>query len=161
MNQQTLKDNLHYNQTTGIFTWLKTKSRSIKIGDIAGTVNKSYIRIIINGNAYQAHRLAWLDVYGEIPSNDIDHINHDKSDNRINNLRCVTKRENQQNRTININNVSGFTGVSWNKCAKKWQARIKIASKYKHLGLFTNLDDAIAARKAANLEYNFHINHGC
>lgn len=163
MNQEYLKSILHYNSEIGIFTWLIAPKRTqLKIGDVARGLCKStgYIQIKLNGKRYLAHRLAWLYMFGNFPSNDIDHINHNRSDNRIVNLRCVTRQENMQNRTMQNNNVSGFTGVCWHKHSNKWRAYIKIDGKMKELGLFTNLADAITVRQLENFKNNFHYNHG-
>lgn len=161
LTQEILKQNLHYNPETGLFNWIKGNNQ-IKIGDTAGCLHKvrSYISIKINGKDYLAHRLAWLYVHGEMPADQIDHVNHDKTDNRIANLRAVTNQENHQNRTINSNNTSGFMGVNWYKPTQKWHARIMIDGKNKHLGYFTNQADAIVARQIANVKYGFHENHG-
>lgn len=160
MNQQILKENLSYNSDSGLFTWLKSTHNQVKIGDVAGTVRKGYICIRIKGKDYAAHRLAWVYVYGELPYNDIDHINHNTSDNRIVNLRIVNKKENQHNASIRKDNTSGFTGVTWHKVANKWMAQICIDGTRKNLGYFTNLNDAISARQDANIKYGYHANHG-
>ena len=96
---------------------------------------------MIDGNGYQAHRLAWSLHYQEMPSQDIDHINGIKTDNRICNLRLVTVRQNQYNqRKPRIDNKSGYLGVTVYK--DKWMASIKINSKTKHLGYFSTPQEA-------------------
>jgi hypothetical protein len=92
-------------------------------------------------------------VHGVWPEDQIDHINRDRADNRIENLREVTNKQNQQNRSTNSDNTSGHTGVSWYKPYSKWRAQIKHNHKVIHLGYFTNIEDAIAARKAAEKLY--------
>ena len=77
----------------------------------------------------------------------VDHINRMKTDNSLENLRWATQFENNKNRTINLNNTSTQTGVSFNKRKKKWEVKISINGKNKHIGLYTNFDDAVAARK--------------
>lgn len=136
--------------------------KHISAGDLAGGVDitTGYRRIGVNGVSYKAHRLIWLYHYGKMPIAQLDHINHDKLDNKLENLREVTQLENNHNRTQNDNNTSGFTGVNWSKQRGKWCARIRITGKRKHLGYFINLNDAILARKSANIEYGYHINHG-
>lgn len=97
-----LKEYLHYNPNTGIFTWIKLSSKysRIKIGQKAGCNNGAgYICIEINNKNYKAHRLAWYLYYGTWPKGQIDHINGVKEDNRINNLRDVTSSTNSKNRT--------------------------------------------------------------
>jgi len=104
------------------------------------------------------HRLAWLYMTGEWPENQIDHINHIGTDNRWVNLRDTD--ENPMNRGMQGNNTSGFTGVSWHKYGKKWQAEMQVGGEHIHIGYFTNKQQAIDARKSANIEYGFHENHG-
>jgi hypothetical protein len=114
----------------------------------------------ILGRNYLAHRIIWLIISGCCPSGEIDHINGNRSDNRIANLRDVSKSENQRNATIRSDNASGFTGVCWHKAANKWIASIFVQKKNIYLGVFENIEDAKAARKAAEREYKFHKNHG-
>jgi len=158
MTQLQLKSLLHYNPLTGIFTWLYTN----KITANPNTSSR-YCKIRIDYKLYQAHRLAWLYIYGYLPK-EIDHINHDKKDNRIVNLREVTRSENMRNKPRISTNTSGACGVIWNKRNKKWNAQIawrvngKIVNKW--LGTFKNKEDAIIARKEANIKYGFHKLHG-
>jgi|TARA_R100000482_G_scaffold123244_1_gene72782 hypothetical protein len=109
---------------------------------------------------YYAHRIIWLHYYGCWPKDQIDHINHDATDNRIINLREVSGFENQKNRTLQKNSTTGYTGVTWHKTNKKYTARIKVNNKDIHLGSYDNLEEAIKARELANINYNFHPNHG-
>lgn len=91
---------------------------------------------------------------------EIDHENHIRNDNRIENLRLVSSKGNKKNTTRRCDNTSGVTGVHWFKRECKWKVQIKVDGKQRHLGLFDNLDDAVAARKAAERQYGFHENHG-
>ena len=109
--------------------------------------------IRLQSRLHKAHRLAWFYVYGSWPNDQIDHINRNKTDNRIANLREVTNKQNQQNASKRSDNTSGHPGVSWYKRDSKWQARIKHNQKDTHLGYFENLEEAIAARKAAEKLY--------
>jgi len=111
---------------------------------------------------YYAHRIAWLIYYGEWPKNQIDHINQDPIDNRIKNLRDVTNAENGKNQRLHSNNTSGYIGVSFykHKRYKKYRARIRINTILKHLGYYDTAEEAAAARAVANINYNFHPNHG-
>ena len=160
MNQRRLKELLSYDKNTGIFRWKVRKAYKIKIGDIAGNLRKDgYKRVMIDEKLYSAHRLAWLYVYGEFPKHEIDHINHNKGDNRISNLRDVTRGENRKNLANQRHNTSGTTGVAWYKPYKKWVARIRVNGKQKHLGYFDNINEAKIARQKAKIKYGFHINH--
>lgn len=161
MTQAKLKDLLAYDPDTGIFTWLVSATNSVKVGSVAGTIgNHGYLHIMINGRRYLAHRLAWMYVHGRFPCGQTDHINHERLDNRINNLREVTADENSKNLSLRKSNKSGFTGVFFDKYAYKWRAQIKFNDKIISLGYFINIEDAIEARKEANIKYSFHENHG-
>lgn len=141
ITQTELKELLDYNPETGIFTW-KVYRQGVKgIGSVAGYLNKAgYIKIMINGKFYQAHRLAWFYIHGEWPKNYIDHINGQKDDNRIENLRDVSRNQNQQNRNCHRN--GHLIGTTFNKHAKKWQSQIVINGKQKHIGLFETEQEA-------------------
>jgi hypothetical protein len=146
LTQKRLKELLSYDQNTGLFYW-KVSRRGVKQGTVAGTKTKrGYIQIRIDGKSYLAHRLTWLFFYGEWPKQHIDHINHNTSDNRIDNLREASQQENTKNRSKNKNNTSGISGVHWDKKSNKWQARIGVNGKRIHLGFFDNKEEAIAGR---------------
>jgi hypothetical protein len=138
ITQSELKQILHYDESTGIFRWLIKPSINTNIGDIAGGLNgEGYVHIKIKGTKYKAHRLAWLYVHGTHPVNVIDHINRVKNDNRLVNLRDVTKRENCLNQYT--------TGIKFHKRMNKWQAVYSSLNGRKHLGTFDNIIDARAA----------------
>lgn len=149
ITQEKLSQNLDYNPETGIFRW-KISIGAVKKGDIAGYKRlDGYCAIKIERKTYKAHRLAWLYVYGYFPENEIDHINRIKNDNRICNLREVSHQCNMRNSKKPKNNTSGVKGISWYKKIQKWEARIKINRKTKHLGKYKDFDDAVCARLAA------------
>jgi len=155
INQKELKYLLNYNAETGLFTWLQRMANGkIKPGDIAGANRNGYIDITINRKIYGAHRLAWLYVYGELPTDYIDHQNGNPSDNRIENLRISTNQQNQWNQKISKNNTSGVKGVCWNKALKKYSARISIEGKRKFLGLFESLEFAELVVNEARNKYH-------
>lgn len=160
ITQKRLKELLHYNPDTGIFTWLSA-GQGRAIGRKAGGNNGGgYIRISINGNRYMAHRLAWLYEHNEWPEGEIDHINHNHSDNRIINIRAVSSADNTKNRPLNCNSASGICGVYWYKRSSKWVAQIGINGKVRTIGYYLSKAAAVAARKAIELEHGFHQNHG-
>nr|WP_175479900.1 HNH endonuclease signature motif containing protein [Paracoccus homiensis] len=107
----------------------------------------------------QAHRVAWAVIHGRWPNGEIDHINGDRSDNRLANLREVTKRENHRNMAIRSDNTSGVTGVYWAREKGKWAAYIK-ADKMVALGRYDTFAEAVAARRAAEKVLGYHPNHG-
>ena len=144
-----LKTILSYCPETGVFTWLVTRrshAGKVKPGAIATNVSvHGYARIGIDGERYPAHRLAWLYVYGRWPTKQIDHINRNRLDNRIVNLREATDAENRQNMSLSVTNKSGVKGVSWDKQRKKWYAKITHNYKQISLGMFDDIKDAANA----------------
>ena len=107
------------------------------------------------------HRLAWIISHGDIPDGyQIDHIDHDGTNNKLENLRCVTAQENQRNRKLDIRNKSGMNGIRLRKNGR-FEVSTKHFGKYIYIGKYMTLDEAIAARDAFYLaEGNFHQNHG-
>ncbi len=154
LTQQILKDSLHYNQKTGIFTWIKSGSGR-ELGSVAGSSTLGYIRIAINGKRYQAHRLAFLYMTGNFPVLDIDHINGKRNCNIWQNLRECTKSQNRFNTNKNRNNTSGFKGVTFDKSKNKWDAYAMVNNKRYRIGLY-----ATAALASAEREEFCKTNHG-
>ena len=155
LSQSELKEILHYNPKTGVFTWIESNSNRVKIGDIAGHFHKSsgYIVIAINGKLCKSHRLAWLYMTGHVPKDCIDHINGDRSDNRFCNLREATQSQNNQNRIkAQKNNTTGYLGVTFHKATNKYLAKIRIGGKCEHLGIFTTPEEASKAYLAKKRE---------
>jgi len=148
---------LNYDKETGIFTWVKNGTRGVKAGDIAGSKTKDgYIMLSVGGKKILAHRVAWLFAYGEFAQGNLDHINRNKSDNRIANLRLANASENAQNRLKNSKNTSGYKGVTWHKRDEKWQAAITVKGKVLHLGYYANVEDAYASYVEASKKYQTH-----
>ena len=157
LTAEKLRSILRYDPATGIFTWKVSTSNSVKVGDVAGCPGGAgYLQIRLQSRLHQAHRLAWMYVYGEWPKLTIDHINRNRSDNRISNLRDVSHKQNHQNRRKPSNNTSGHSGVLWDKQKSKWKAQITHNQKKIHLGYFATIEEAIAARKAGELKYWGH-----
>jgi hypothetical protein len=147
---------LSYDPETGEITW-RVKRGYMRAGSKAGCIGvKGYAQIGVSGRTYPAHRLAWLLHFGAFPPEQLDHINGDRADNRIANLRACTNTQNQQNVAIRVG-VSGHIGVTWHKRSGKWHARIKHERKRTHLGQFDSIEDAAAAYQAAKRElHTFH-----
>jgi hypothetical protein len=154
LTAEYLRSILHYDSETGIFTRKVSTSNRVKVGDVAGCPDGGgYLQISVCSRIYLAHRLAWLHFHGTWPTDQIDHINRDRADNRISNLREVTNKQNMQNKSKPSNNTSGHPGVCWYKQNSKWVAKIMHNQKSIHLGCFTTIEEAITARKAAEKLY--------
>ena len=150
LTAERLKELLHYDPETGVFTWIKTVKRGgrASVGDTAGSMMlNSRIGIGVEGTLYYAHRLAWLYIYGRWPVTGIDHIDGDPTNNRLCNLREATQAQNNQNRSSipMKTNKSGFMGVSWEAKRKKWFASIRNNGKTVYLGRHSTPELAHAA----------------
>jgi hypothetical protein len=171
ITQKKLVTLLDYNPDSGIFVWKKRSSdnsyserimnsfNSRLSGKEAGTVTPNgYRRIIILGHSMSAHTLAWIYTTGEPPTGEIDHINGNRDGNRFCNMRNVSRLENMRNKSLYKNNSTGCIGVSPE--GKGWKSRIRIEGVEVYLGYFSVLQDAVSARKKAEIKYKFHKNHG-
>ena len=141
----------------GYQRWLKVYG-----GKEAGhTSSNGYVRVFVNGKGLLAHRVALVMSGIVIPDGyEVDHLDGSRKNNKLNNLRVVTRAENNKNVTVRKDNKSGVTGVQWNKHTKKWLAVIWVDKKSVYLGSFINLGDAAKARADAERKYGFHPNHG-
>ena len=158
ITQQELRSLLHYDPETGIFTNLVTRGGAKKGTSTSSVLSSTgYRRISFAARAYFAHRLAWLYTHGVWPT-EIDHINQNRADNRLVNLREVTRAENGRNQKYRSTCRSGCMGVS--AVRGKWRARIRFNGAYQHLGYFDDYEDAVAVRKAAEAVHGYHPNHG-
>ena len=174
INPSLLSTLLDYNQSTGNLTW-RRRSVDMFHGNcrIASAWNSRYagrpafsaMRNGYNcgsifGKVFQAHRVIWALVNGTWPESEIDHINHDRSDNRIANLRLASRGENARNQGQNRNNTSGASGVYFVKRRSKWLARVVCDGVSVYEGYFHTRDDAITAREAQMAAFGYHPNHG-
>tara|TARA_R110000822_G_scaffold5655_5_gene24253 strand:- start:1129 stop:1614 length:486 start_codon:yes stop_codon:yes gene_type:complete len=159
MNKEMVRELFEYRDDQ--LYWRSSGKGRSNISKPAGVVRpRGHREIEVKGKEYKAHRLIWLYVNGKFPDNHIDHIDGDPSNNRIENLRDVTRQENNKNKRKPRTNKSGHMGVCWHKASDKWRAHIKVDGVLKHLGLFNVLEDAVAARQAASVKHGFHANHG-
>lgn len=154
----------HYDETTGLLYWVNSPGVRIKAGSLAGWIdNSGYRRVLYRGVKYQAHRIIWdmLNPGKTLKRNeDIDHIDHDRLNNRPGNLRIASRMLNMGNKTLYRNNRSGVPGVCWRKDVSKWAVRVNSGGMHMHLGLFEDLFEAVCARKSAQNKLSFHRNHG-
>ena len=153
LTTEQLKHVLTYDENTGNFT-RRVRIGPFKKGSVAGTkLNTGYISIRVHGTYFQAHRLAWLYTHGVWPTGYIDHINHDKSDNRISNLRDVTWSENLHNlKSAKVSNQSRLLGVSPYK--SRWIAQIQKDKVKIHIGVFDTPEEAHNAYVTKKQELN-------
>lgn len=173
-----LRELVAYEPLTGAMTWKArsghwfTKGRFT--GEAAATAwnrkyegkpalsspSGAYLGGVILTHAVSAHRAAWALHHGEWPKGQIDHINGDGRDNRIENLRDVPPVGNARNRKMNRRNASGVSGVWRAQTGDAWVASIGGRGVRKYLGQFRSFDEAVAARKRAEAEFDYHPNHG-
>ncbi len=141
-----LKRLLSFDPETGIFTRLVSFTNAFPVGSVAGRVDKDgYLRITVNRKVYFSHRLAWFYVHEEWPSGNIDHIDMNKKNNRIKNLRPANKFENARNKARLVTNKSGYKGVAKNTQCNTWRSTITANRKTIYLGSFNNKEDAAIA----------------
>lgn len=150
-----LRSILDYDPLTGLFRWRWDSAKKPNVNSrdtkrIAGTINAYGRRVIkIKGRLYYCSRLAWLYIHGRWPDQEIDHINGNRSDDRIANLRDCSREENQHNTGLCSRNTSGYKGIYWSKQQSAWIATITRRGTKQHLGSFDNADDAASAYAAA------------
>lgn len=142
-----LRELLHYDPLTGLFTWRVKPCKRMGAGTAAGSKTKrGYVSIRVHGKPQYAHRVAWLYMFGIWPTNQIDHINGKGTDNRLVNLREGTPSENAQNlRGAHKNNTSGFLGASYESQTGKWRAQIQLNGSSVKLGRYDSPELAHAA----------------
>lgn len=156
LTQKRLKELLHYDPDTGIFTWKVRPANCLQIGDVAGGTDfYGYCRIRVLGKICKAHRLAFLYMEGYMPENCVDHINRIRNDNRWCNLREVSRSCNAKNREFCPSDTTGVVGVRFYKTMGKWGARIHVNRSRVYLGCFETKTDAAKARWEAEVKYGF------
>ncbi len=159
-----LKAVFSYCETTGEIRRNDLPSRPNCLATVLESPHRMRMAVNYKKKSILAHRLAWLYVFGEWPSEDIDHINQNTLDNSIDNLRLSVDKLNHRNRTKYRNNKSGIPGVSFYTRLQKWQAegqQIIDGKRVRHyLGVFTSFLDACAVRKSWELRYGYSENHG-
>lgn len=148
MKVDRLKNIFMYDPHTGVFTNLISRGRA-KAGKIAGYLGAGgYLRVKIDYEEHYLHRLAWLFVHGNMPPDQIDHINGRRDDNRLCNLRLADNSQNNQNRTLQSNSTSGFKGVSLHKKSGLWFAYAQAKGIRKSAGYHRTAEEASIAATA-------------
>ena len=153
----------HYEPSSGKLFWKKRTNGNIpKDLEARSKDNRyGYLRVNIKGKIYMVHRV--IMILSGIEVGDglfVDHINHDRTDNRLENLRVVTKEQNTRNLSLYKKNKTGYPGVYQHETTKRYIAHIRVNNKKLHLGCFKTLEEAAAARAEAEIKYGFHPNHG-
>jgi len=158
LTEDRLKELLSYDPESGKFEWRAVRGGGRPGREPGAVSSNGYRRIGVDGTKYAAHRLAWFYVYNEWPGGMIDHINGDRLDNRIDNLRVATNELNQQNqRCARIDNKIGLLGVNWEKWSRKYKAQIRVHGKKLLIGRF---DCPLTAHRAY-LEAKRRLHDGC
>ncbi len=166
-----IAERVNYNPETGVLTW---KPRDVDLngwnnkfsGKECGSLNGHGYRVLhvklTNGRRVDtyAHRLAWLISYGTLPLEEIDHINQNRADNKLTNLRAISRSLNQRNKTISRNNKSGVIGVFWSSQHGKWQTQVRANGRHNYLGRFDDLAEAEKVVKQFRALHGFTENHG-
>lgn len=170
---EQLAEMISYDPDTGALTWLRRdrkyfpSDRSWKIWNarfpgkpaIAGKHSRGYLTGTVDSVQHYAHRVCWALAKGGWPEGEIDHINGDRTDNRIANLRDVSRGENNKNKQIGVRNRSGALGVMLDHTGR-YRVRITVNYRTIELGRYGNFIEALSVRKAAEERYGYHSNHG-
>lgn len=154
LTQARLKELLSYDPATGYFRWNVHRGGTATLGSRAGSTHTSGYRVIVvDGKSYKEHRLAFLYMVGQFPQHDVDHINHQRADNRWGNLRELTRHQNLGNLPVRSKNRSGYTGVE--KRGNSYRVRIGAGRDRQYVGSFPTPEQASAAyQKVAESYYN-------
>ena len=159
LTQALVQKFFEYDPMSGELTRRSPTSNNY-VGELVGTLTgKGYLSVGFGNKHYLVHRLIWLYMTGHLPDQ-VDHINHNGLDNRWCNLREVNSADNMKNTSISRNSTTKINGVSFMKSHNKYRAQIPVNRNQIHLGVFEDINDAIKARKAADVQYGFHPNHG-
>ncbi|WP_390549878.1 HNH endonuclease [Qipengyuania sp. MTN3-11] len=158
---------MDYDPETGVMTWKSCdefprqwNTRYAGKPAFSTPTARGYLQGSVDGQMLAGHRVAWAITHGAWPTHEIDHINGDRSDNRLINLRDIPHIQNQRNMIINRSNTSGVMGVNYHKRDRRWRAFIEVRGKSVHLGNFKTINEAAAARKAAERKHGFMPEHG-
>jgi len=155
LTQERVRELFDYRED-GVLVWKVRPSNNTQAGDVAGVMgSKGYWLLKINRRMYYAHRIVFLWHHGYIPEHDTDHIDRNKCNNRIENLREVSKVCNSRNQARSVRNKSGVKGVCWASLESKWKAHIFTHIGRVHLGYFEDFLEAVCTRLAAEQAENW------
>ena len=157
--EKYIVEKLSYNPETGLVSW-KSGPASYRAGSIAGNLRPDgYIDIRVDGRLIRAHRIAWFLHHGRWPIHQIDHMNGIRNDNRIENLRECTPRQNSQNsikrtRSNGASYTSSLVGVSWSNRRNRWIAQMRINGPNTYLGSYKSEQEAYQAYLDAKIKHH-------
>lgn len=162
MDYELIKQCFNYDPKTGSLIWKfredRDKSWNTRYADkeaLSSLNGRGYLCGSFLGKTQKKHRIIWIWMTGKLPKY-IDHIDHNKTNNCWDNLREVSKIENDRNQSLRQSNKSGYSGVYWDKSRNKWSVRCG----NKSYGRFCDLEDAVSRRRQLEKEFNYHPNHG-
>lgn len=149
LTQERAKELFRYRED-GVLIWASSNSNRASVGNIAGSMFPSgYVSVQVDGKRHYIHRLVWLFHHGYLPEHQLDHIDRNKSNNRIENLREVSQSCNNRNQGNPSSNTSGVKGVSWCNANKNWTAKIEVFGRTFFVGCSTDFLEAVCHRLAA------------
>lgn len=153
---------LEYEPETGVLRWIKSPNKRVAIGSKAGSISSfGYIKLKIDKKEYFAHRIAWLLYYKEWPSGQIDHIDNNRKNNAISNLRDCTASQNQRNQKRRKSNSTGIKGVYWDANLNKWKVQVRGDGRIQYGGHYKSIQAAeLAAIELRNRLHGEYANHG-
>lgn len=155
---ETVREMFDYDPQTGHLLHRRARGRA-RPGSRAGSLKPTGYRVVnVKGRWFQSARVVWIHQHGCWPTNQIDHINHVRDDDRLENLRDVTAQQNVHNLgTTRKNSLSGVPGVCWNARSSRWYATIYLSGKAIFLGSFKSFEEAVAARNAGKAKYHLPV----
>lgn len=156
LTQEIVQHLFTYDPETGELRWKLAPFTRSKKGASINTKSNGYYLVRIYGKKYGVHRIIWLYVYGYFPENEIDHIDRNGINNKLSNLREVSRQCNMRNTGLSINNKSGVTGVRFNKSCNAWAAAITVNKDSYYLGIYYDFTEAACARLAAEQCLDWH-----
>jgi hypothetical protein len=152
LSKEVLDSVLRFDPELGRFFWKVKRWFGGKAGDQAGSNHCGYRVIRFNGHTYSEHHLVWLHVYGEWPSQNLDHINRIRNDNRPENLRLASRAQNNINHGIRKDAKVRYKGVCYNPRLRKYVAQISLDKKVRHIGVYVTPEEAAHAYNCAAIQ---------
>lgn len=161
---ESLREIFTHDPVSGFLYWKVSTGARSKVGGRAGMVKlvgkQRYLTVGVLGAKPVIHKIIWALHYGQFPTGEIDHINGNREDNSIGNLRDVSRSENNRNARPRIDNKSGIRGVCWNNKKQRWIVQIGLDRKVHQVGGYMDFFDACCSRKSAEIQLGYHANHG-